>query len=83
MAYNKIIYGGKTLIDLTGDTVTQATLLKGVQAHDKRGIKITGTLFADHPDAYEVIDAIEGSAGESIADSSGLVVNSRTIYLKA
>ncbi len=34
MAYNKIIYGGKTLIDLTGDTVTADRLLKGTTAHD-------------------------------------------------
>ncbi len=47
MAYNKIIYGGKTLIDLTGDTVTADKLLTGITAHDKAGEAITGTCGFD------------------------------------
>lgn len=43
MPRNKIIFGGETLIDLTADTVTAATLAKGVTAHDKSGAIITGT----------------------------------------
>ena len=43
MAYNKIVYNNKTLIDLTNDTVTPATLDKGVTAHSKTGEIITGT----------------------------------------
>ncbi len=45
---NKIIYGGRTLIDLTEDTVTPETLIKGATAHNAAGEKITGTL--DHGD---------------------------------
>lgn len=45
--YNKIIYGGKTLIDLTGDTVTAETLLSPATAHDKSGAVITGTCTYD------------------------------------
>lgn len=44
MAVNQVIYGGKTLIDLTGDTVTPATLLEGITAHDASGNQITGTM---------------------------------------
>lgn len=44
MAVSKVTYGGKTLIDLTGDTVTAAKLLSGTTAHDKKGAKITGTI---------------------------------------
>lgn len=44
MAANKIIYGGRTLIDLTGDSVTPKTLLEGTTAHDKRGQTITGAV---------------------------------------
>lgn len=44
MAYNKVVYGGNTLIDLTNDTVTPATLLAGVTAHDKSGAAIEGTV---------------------------------------
>lgn len=40
---NKIIYGGNTLIDLTGDTVTANDLAYGKTAHDKSGAVITGT----------------------------------------
>lgn len=43
MSYNKVVYNGKTLIDLTADTVTAATLDKGIVAHDKAGNKVTGT----------------------------------------
>ena len=41
--YNKIIYGGQTLIDLTADTVTADKLTEGITAHDKSGATITGT----------------------------------------
>ena len=37
MAINKVIYGGETLIDLTGDTVTADKILSGFTAHDKGG----------------------------------------------
>lgn len=40
---SKVIYGGKTLMDLTGDTVTAASLLKDVTGHDKSGAPIIGT----------------------------------------
>lgn len=44
---NKVIYGGKTLIDLTADTVTADKLLKNYTAHDKSGAVITGTCTYD------------------------------------
>lgn len=47
MAYNKVIYGGRTLIDLTGDSVSPEKLLKGETAHDKSGDTITGTCVFD------------------------------------
>lgn len=43
MAINKVIYGGRTLIDLSGDTVTADKILDGFTAHDKKGDTITGT----------------------------------------
>lgn len=45
--YNKIIYGGKTLIDLTADTITADKLLEGMTAHDKSGETIIGTCTFD------------------------------------
>ena len=53
MAVNKVIYGGNTLIDLTGDTVTKDKLLVGASAHNMAGVKIDGecTFDADTSDA--------------------------------
>ena len=44
MAANKVIVNNQTIIDLTADTVTAATLKKGVTAHDASGAQITGTM---------------------------------------
>ena len=44
---NKVIYGGKVLIDLTTDTVTPEALAEGITAHDKSGATITGTNTKD------------------------------------
>lgn len=44
---NKIIFAGEVLMDLTGDTVTAATMLSGTKAHDKSGAPITGTCTYD------------------------------------
>lgn len=46
MAVNKVVYGGNTLVDLSGDTVTPETLLAGIIAHDKSGAVITGLMEA-------------------------------------
>lgn len=47
MAINKVVYGEEVLIDLTGDSVTEDTLAKGITAHDKSGAVITGTSTKD------------------------------------
>lgn len=44
MAYNKIIYGGNTLIDLTSDTITADKMVNGETAHNNAGTQIMGTL---------------------------------------
>ena len=44
MAANKVIVNNQTILDLTADTVTAATLKKGVTAHDASGTQITGTM---------------------------------------
>lgn len=50
------IYGGRVLIDLTGDTVDPSKLLKGSKAHDKSGAQIEGacTFDVDSTDATAV-----------------------------
>ena len=47
MAISKVIYGGNTLIDLTGDTLKADKLLKGYTAHGADGEPITGTCTYD------------------------------------
>ena len=44
MAVNHVIINGETVVDLRNDTVSAGKLLKGVTAHDKTGVKITGTM---------------------------------------
>ena len=40
MGYSKVVYDGRTLIDLTSDTITADSLEEGKTAHDA----ITGTM---------------------------------------
>lgn len=63
---SKVIYGGKTLIDLTGDTVTPDKMLKDVSAHDKSGAPITGAcpFDVDSTDATVMVaEMLEGKTG--------------------
>lgn len=57
---SKVVYGGKTLIDLTADTVTADKLLSTYTAHDKSGTPITGTCTfdADTSDATAAVAEI-------------------------
>jgi hypothetical protein len=56
MAANKVVFGNKVLIDLTGDTVTEEALLKGYTAHKADGTIITGTAFAGYPNEFVFLD---------------------------
>lgn len=55
MAANKVVYGGKTLIDLTADTATEATVLKGYKFHKKDGTIATGTYTAAAASALPLV----------------------------
>lgn len=46
MAISKVVYGSRTLIDLTEDTVAADKLLSGYTAHTSAGVKVTGTASA-------------------------------------
>lgn len=63
--YNKVIYGGKVLIDLTGDTITPADLARGVTAHDKSGAEITGTSTKDSDTSADTAAASEILKGKT------------------
>ena len=68
MAYNKIIYGGNTLIDLTGDTVAPENLLAGKKAHGADGEEVIGTC---------TYDADTGDANAAAAD----ILTGKTAYV--
>lgn len=73
MGNSKIVYYGETLIDLTGDTVEAAKLLKGITAHDKKGEKVTGTL-ADVAQATPAITVdAAGKITASATQAAGVV----------
>lgn len=59
MAINKVIYGGSTLIDLTGDSVTKDKLLTGYTAHDKSGEVIEGACSFDVDSTDATVTAAE------------------------
>ncbi len=44
---SKVIYGGKTLIDLTADTIAPEQVQEGVTFHDKSGALLIGTSTKD------------------------------------
>ena len=68
MAINKIIYGGNTLLDLTGDTITAEDLAYGVTAHNRSGVQITG-------DSTKDSDTTDANAMQSE------ILNGRTAYV--
>lgn len=82
MATNKVVYSGRTLIDLTGDTVTEETLLRGYTAHKADGTQVVGTAFANYPDRYSFLDSLQDSNGENILDNSNNVLRGETMYKK-
>lgn len=54
VAVNKVIYNGATLVDLTGDTVTEDVLQRGYTAHRADGTCVTGNLDLDLTDILRV-----------------------------
>lgn len=69
MAINKVIYGGETIIDLTGDTATQAKVLSGYTFHDKSGASVTGSCTFD-------------SNTQDATATTGGILNGQTAYVR-
>ena len=82
MAVSKVVYGGNTLIDLTGDTVAADKLLSGYTAHDAAGNAITGTATAgggglpaeivagDTPVLYATAGMVKATSTSSLTETS-------------
>lgn len=62
---NKVIYGGKTLIDLTSDTVTADKVLEGITYHDKSGASCTGTCTYDSDTSDATVAVAEILTGKT------------------
>lgn len=81
--YNKVTFGGKTLIDLTGDTVTADKILSGYTAHDKSGKKITGAFLNNYPASFDLLNNIQDDAGNNLLDNNSAVLNGVVTYKMA
>lgn len=63
--YNKIVINGRTLIDLTSDTVDASKLLSGATAHDKSGAEITGACTYDSDTSDDTAAVAEILSGKT------------------
>lgn len=75
--FNKVVYDGNTLIDLTSDTVTAETLLEGITAHDKSGRQIVGTLVCEPENT--VCDAEVCEAKVACGESGGCTLQTKSV----
>lgn len=73
MAVNKVVYGGNTLVDLTGDTVTANDLAEGITATGANGNKVVGVLTKGEIATNSEIDNALNLAGTGTIPSGGIV----------
>lgn len=66
---NKVVVGGVTKIDLTGDTVQAQYLLDGIVAHDRTGKAVTGTM-----------PTVADATGDATATAAG-ILSGATAYV--
>ena len=59
---SKVIYGNRTLIDLTEDTVSPSNLLVGVQAHDNVGRRIHGAYIPPRIQLSKTVEITENGS---------------------
>lgn len=79
---NKVAVNGKTVLDLSGDTVYPGMLAKGITAHDKSGAQIKGTL--EVPATEErMVELSMPSGNQVIQPTSGKVMRKVTIQKPA
>ena len=73
-----VLSNGTTLIDLTGDTVTPASMLSGATAHDKSGAPITGTCTYDSDTSDDTAAVGEILAGKTAHARGALLTGTMT-----
>lgn len=75
MAVSKVDYAGRTLIDLTNDTVTANNLLSGATAHGANGEVIFGAVVtADIDDT--LTESGSAADAKAVGDALALKANS-------
>ena len=70
---NKVEYAGKTIMDLTGDTVNPSSVLNGVTFHDRSGAPQTGSMITHN--VYDGLDST--SADDALSAKQGKILNDK------
>ena len=73
-----VLSNGTTLMDLTSDTITAASLLSGITAHDKSGAPITGTCTYDSDTSEDTAAVSEILSGKTAHARSTLLTGTMT-----
>ena len=73
-----VLSNGTTLMDLTSDTITAASLLSGITAHDKSGAPITGTCTYDSDTSEDTAVVSEILSGKTAHARGTLLTGSMT-----
>lgn len=73
-----VLSNGTTLMDLTSDTITAASLLSGITAHDKSGAPITGTCTYDSDTSDDTAAVSEILSGKTAHARSTLLTGTMT-----
>lgn len=74
MPFNKVVYDGRVLIDLTRDSVTEDTLLEGITAHKADGTPITGNISLSTENRIQCFGPLLDTDGSAILDAAGNVI---------
>lgn len=72
LSASKIIYGGKTLIDLTGDNVTPDKVLLDIRFHGADGVIYTGTCTFDVDSSTATLNEAEALEGKTYAKGGAI-----------
>ncbi len=80
MGVNKVVYGGKTLVDMTDATATPETVLEGYTAYGAKGTQIVGTASATKRREVTISLPLAGWAdGEQTVTVPGVTVDATVI----
>ena len=85
MGVNKVMYGSRTVIDISGDTVTPDKLLSGVIGHNASGERIIGTYESSGSSGGKNVaqGTIAGAGSEAVTIDTGLTSVSKIIIFRS